>query len=55
VERIAGYLARYYLSPAANMRMPGFKWGVPASGHWIIEENPEATVKLVREFLNSVN
>ena len=28
---------------------------VPASGHWIMEENPEATVKLVREFLNGVN
>jgi len=28
---------------------------VPASGHWIMEENPQATVKLVREFLNGVN
>jgi pimeloyl-ACP methyl ester carboxylesterase len=28
---------------------------VPASGHWIMEENPKATVKLVREFLNGVN
>jgi pimeloyl-ACP methyl ester carboxylesterase len=25
---------------------------VPASGHWIMEENPDATVKLVREFLD---
>ena len=24
---------------------------VPDSGHWIMEENPVATVKLVREFL----
>jgi pimeloyl-ACP methyl ester carboxylesterase len=24
---------------------------VPASGHWIMEENPQATVKLVRDFL----
>jgi pimeloyl-ACP methyl ester carboxylesterase len=24
---------------------------VPASGHWIMEENPAATVKLVRDFL----
>ncbi|MBB3176619.1 alpha/beta fold hydrolase [Variovorax sp. Sphag1AA] len=28
---------------------------VPASGHWIMEENPKATVKLVREFLNGAN
>jgi pimeloyl-ACP methyl ester carboxylesterase len=26
---------------------------VPASGHWIMEENPKATVKLVTEFLGS--
>jgi len=25
---------------------------VPGSGHWIMEENPAATVKLVRDFLN---
>ena len=25
---------------------------VPASGHWIMEENPTATVKLVTDFLN---
>jgi len=25
---------------------------VPASGHWIMEENPKATVKVVREFLD---
>ncbi|MCW3797600.1 alpha/beta hydrolase [Sphingomonas sp. BN140010] len=25
---------------------------VPASGHWIMEENPDATVKLVRAFLD---
>jgi len=25
---------------------------VPASGHWIMEENPDATVKLVRTFLD---
>jgi pimeloyl-ACP methyl ester carboxylesterase len=24
---------------------------VPHSGHWIMEENPDATVKLVRAFL----
>jgi pimeloyl-ACP methyl ester carboxylesterase len=24
---------------------------VPESGHWIMEENPTATVKLVRAFL----
>jgi len=24
---------------------------VPGSGHWIMEENPQATVKLVAEFL----
>ncbi len=24
---------------------------VPSSGHWIMEENPQATVKLVTEFL----
>jgi pimeloyl-ACP methyl ester carboxylesterase len=28
---------------------------VPASGHWIMEENPKATVKLVHEFLNGAN
>jgi len=26
---------------------------VPGSGHWIMEENPQATVKLVRNFLGS--
>lgn len=26
---------------------------VPGSGHWIMEENPEATVKLVRAFLDA--
>jgi pimeloyl-ACP methyl ester carboxylesterase len=26
---------------------------VPGSGHWIMEENPQATVKLVRDFLES--
>ena len=25
---------------------------VPGSGHWIMEENPSATVKLVRDFLD---
>jgi pimeloyl-ACP methyl ester carboxylesterase len=25
---------------------------VPNSGHWIMEENPEATIKIVTEFLN---
>jgi pimeloyl-ACP methyl ester carboxylesterase len=25
---------------------------VPDSGHWIMEENPEATTKLVTDFLN---
>lgn len=25
---------------------------VPASGHWIMEENPDATVKLIRDFLS---
>ena len=24
---------------------------VPGSGHWILEENPGATIKLVRDFL----
>ena len=24
---------------------------VPASGHWIMEENPQATMKLVMDFL----
>src|SRR3954468_6537349 len=28
---------------------------VPASGHWIMEENPQATGKLVRDFLDSSN
>jgi pimeloyl-ACP methyl ester carboxylesterase len=28
---------------------------VPASGHWIMEENPDATVKLVRDFLDASN
>lgn len=28
---------------------------VPGSGHWIMEENPKATVKLVTEFLGSAN
>ena len=28
---------------------------VPASGHWIMEENPDATVKLVRNFLDASN
>ena len=27
---------------------------VPASGHWIMEENPKATVTLVRNFLDTV-
>jgi pimeloyl-ACP methyl ester carboxylesterase len=26
---------------------------VPDSGHWIMEENPTATIKLVRDFLES--
>jgi pimeloyl-ACP methyl ester carboxylesterase len=26
---------------------------VPGSGHWIMEENPDATVKLVRDFLDA--
>jgi pimeloyl-ACP methyl ester carboxylesterase len=26
---------------------------VPDSGHWIMEENPQATISLVTEFLNS--
>ena len=26
---------------------------IPASGHWIMEENPQATVKLVRDFLTA--
>ncbi|TGV76837.1 alpha/beta hydrolase, partial [Mesorhizobium sp. M2D.F.Ca.ET.145.01.1.1] len=25
---------------------------VPASGHWIMEENPDATVKLITDFLS---
>jgi pimeloyl-ACP methyl ester carboxylesterase len=25
---------------------------IPASGHWIMEENPDATVRLVTEFLS---
>jgi pimeloyl-ACP methyl ester carboxylesterase len=28
---------------------------VPDSGHWIMEENPQATVKLVREFLGTLD
>ena len=28
---------------------------VPDSGHWIMEENPQATVKLVTEYLGSAN
>jgi pimeloyl-ACP methyl ester carboxylesterase len=28
---------------------------VPGSGHWIMEENPQATVKLVRDFLDASN
>jgi pimeloyl-ACP methyl ester carboxylesterase len=28
---------------------------VPGSGHWIMEENPRATVKLVTEYLGSAN
>jgi pimeloyl-ACP methyl ester carboxylesterase len=26
---------------------------VPDSGHWIMEENPDATVNLVQTFLNA--
>jgi pimeloyl-ACP methyl ester carboxylesterase len=26
---------------------------IPASGHWIMEENPSATIKLVIDFLES--
>ena len=26
---------------------------IPASGHWIMEENPSATIKLVTDFLKS--
>jgi pimeloyl-ACP methyl ester carboxylesterase len=26
---------------------------VPNSGHWIMEENPQATIKLVTDFLAS--
>ena len=25
---------------------------VPNSGHWIMEENPQATIKLITEFLD---
>jgi pimeloyl-ACP methyl ester carboxylesterase len=28
---------------------------VPGSGHWIMEENPQATVKLVRDFIDTSN
>ena len=28
---------------------------VPDSGHWIMEENPKATIELVRAFLDRVN
>jgi pimeloyl-ACP methyl ester carboxylesterase len=28
---------------------------VPNSGHWIMEENPDATVRLVRAFLDKAN
>jgi pimeloyl-ACP methyl ester carboxylesterase len=28
---------------------------VPDSGHWIMEENPRATIKLVRAFLDRSN
>jgi pimeloyl-ACP methyl ester carboxylesterase len=28
---------------------------VPASGHWIMEENPQATISLVRSFLTEEN
>jgi len=27
---------------------------VPDSGHWILEENPKATIALVRAFLDSI-
>jgi hypothetical protein len=27
------------------------QWHRPHSGHWIMEENPQATVKIVTEFL----
>jgi pimeloyl-ACP methyl ester carboxylesterase len=25
---------------------------VPDSGHWIMEENPQATIRIIRDFLN---
>ena len=28
---------------------------VPDSGHWIMEENPKATIELVRAFLDKLN
>jgi pimeloyl-ACP methyl ester carboxylesterase len=26
---------------------------VPGSGHWIMEENPQATIRLVRDFIGA--
>ena len=42
------------LTMAAVMRAAGddvTEGVVPDSGHWIMEENPRATIKLVRDFI----
>jgi len=26
---------------------------IPGSGHWIMEENPQATIRLVRDFVGT--
>ena len=47
-EKSFGATMAAVMRAAANDVTEGI---VPDSGHWIMEENPQATIKLVREFL----
>ncbi len=51
-EKSFGPTMAVVMRAAANNVTEGI---VPASGHWIMEENPKATVELVRQFLNAAN
>ena len=49
-ERSFGAQMAEVMRGGANNVTPGI---IPGSGHWIMEENPSATVKLVRDFLDA--
>jgi pimeloyl-ACP methyl ester carboxylesterase len=51
-EKSFGPMMATVMRSAANDVHEGI---VPASGHWIMEENPDATTKMVRTFLDAAN